>query len=82
MRMENVTDPVYEPNTYGGPQADPERYPEHAVWEEDIEIVRSAYTLRGGRRLRAGQDVVREVLDDEAGHGSSTTSSATPETRA
>ena len=67
MRMENVTDPVYAPNTYGGPQADPERYPEHAVWEEDIEMVRSAYTLREeDDDFGQAGTLVREVLDDEA----------------
>ena len=67
MRMENVTDPVYAPNTYGGPQADPERYSEHVVWEEDIEMVRSAYTLReDDDDFGQARTLVREVLDDEA----------------
>ena len=67
MRMQNVTDPVYAPNTDGGPQADPERYPEHGVWEEDIEIVRSAYTLReDDDDFGQAGTLVREVLDDEA----------------
>jgi catalase len=67
MRVENVTDPVYAPNTYGGPQADPERYPEHAVWEEDIEMVRSAYTLREeDDDFGQARTLVREVIDDEA----------------
>ena len=29
MRVENVSDPVYAPNSKGGPKADPERYPLH-----------------------------------------------------
>jgi catalase len=67
MRMQNVTDPVYAPNTYGGPQADPERYPEHAVWEEDIEMVRSAYALReDDDDFVQARMLIREVLDDEA----------------
>ncbi len=26
MRVNNVADPVYAPNSYGGPKADPARY--------------------------------------------------------
>ncbi len=33
MRVQNIQDPVYAPNTKGGPKADSERYPEVAVWE-------------------------------------------------
>lgn len=67
MRMQNVSDPVYAPNSYGGPQADPERYPETAVWASDGEMVRSAYTLREDDDDwgQAGT-LVREVLDDAA----------------
>ncbi|MGH3350496.1 MAG: catalase [Nocardioides sp.] len=67
MRMQNVSDPVYAPNSYGGPQADPERYPETAVWASDGEMVRSAYTLRSDDDDwgQAGT-LVREVLDDAA----------------
>ena len=36
--------PVYAPNSYGGPQADPQRYPEPS-WFASGEIMRSAYTL-------------------------------------
>ncbi len=36
--------PVYAPNSYGGPQADPERYSD-ASWSTSGEILRSAYTL-------------------------------------
>jgi catalase len=44
MRYENPGDPVYAPNTAGGPAADPE------LWKDDSyqvggEIIRSAYTL-------------------------------------
>jgi catalase len=45
MRMENVSDPVYAPNSKGGPKADPERYPELEVWEASGDFVRAAYTL-------------------------------------
>ncbi|MFL5588294.1 MAG: catalase [Ktedonobacteraceae bacterium] len=40
----NGNQPVYAPNSYGGPQADPERYPEPS-WFASGEIMRSAYTL-------------------------------------
>ncbi len=40
----NGTQPVYAPNSYGGPQADPQRYPEPS-WFASGEIMRSAYTL-------------------------------------
>ncbi|QYJ03347.1 catalase [Nocardioides panacisoli] len=65
MRVENVTDPVYAPNSYGGPHADPEHYPETAVWAADGEMVRQAYTLRedDGDFGQAGT-LVREVMDD------------------
>lgn len=46
MRVENTTDPVYAPNSKGGPQADPDRYPEAAVWSADGDFIRAAYTLR------------------------------------
>ncbi|GGR45178.1 catalase [Nocardioides luteus] len=67
MRTQNVTDPVYAPNSYGGAAADPERYPEAAVWASDGEMVRTAYTLRRDDDDwgQAGT-LVREVLDDAA----------------
>ncbi len=37
--------PVYAPNSYGGPQADPQHY-EEPSWFASGEIMRSAYTLR------------------------------------
>ncbi|WP_044303480.1 catalase, partial [Rhodopirellula sallentina] len=67
LRVDNVTDPVYAPNSKGGPQADPQRYPESATWSADGEFVRSAYTLRKDDDDwgQAGT-LVREVLDDDA----------------
>jgi catalase len=66
MRIDNVTDPVYAPNSKGGPQADAERYPEDAVWSASGEFLRAAYTKR-----RDDDDfgqpgtLVREVMNDE-----------------
>jgi catalase len=67
MRVQSVTDPVYAPNSYGGPQADPERYPETATWAADGDMVRSAYTLREDDDDwgQAGT-LVRKVMDDAA----------------
>ncbi len=45
MRYRYANQPVYAPNSYGGPQADPERYPEPS-WFTSGEIMRSAYPLR------------------------------------
>jgi catalase len=45
MRVKNASDPVYAPNSYGGPQADPSRTAE-ALWYADGEMMRAAYTLR------------------------------------
>lgn len=66
-RTQNVSDPVYAPNSYGGPRADSERYPEAAVWSADGDMVRAAYTLREDDDDwgQAGT-LVREVLDDAA----------------
>jgi catalase len=46
MRVQNATDPVYAPNSYGGPQADPSRTDGAGLWAADGEMVRSAHTLR------------------------------------
>ncbi|SON60062.1 Catalase [Mycobacterium simulans] len=66
MRIHNVSDPVYAPNSYGGPQADPARAAE-VRWYADGEMVRTAYTLRAEDDDwgQAGT-LVREVLDDAA----------------
>ena len=55
MRVVNVSDPVYAPNSKGGPQADTERY-RPVCWYADGDMVRSAYTpARAGRRLGPGR---------------------------
>jgi catalase len=67
MRVQNVTDPVYAPNSYGGPQADPALTDDGGKWYADGEMVRTAYTLRPDDD-DWGQPgtLVREVLDDAA----------------
>ena len=64
MRMIPVSDPVYAPNSKGGPKADPLRTAE-ALWHADGEMVRAAYTLRPDDDDwgQAGT-LVREVMDD------------------
>jgi catalase len=66
MRIRNVTDPVYAPNSMGGPQADPKRAAE-VHWHADGEMVRAAYALRPDDS-DWGQPgtLVREVIDDKA----------------
>ncbi|PAU76516.1 catalase [Halomonas salipaludis] len=65
MRMHNVTDPVYAPNSKGGPHADPERYPEDTTWAADGEFVRAAYTLRpDDDDVSQANTLINEVMDD------------------
>jgi catalase len=66
MRILNATDPVYAPNSYGGPQADPARASE-VHWYADGEMVRAAYKLRrDDDDFGQAGTLVREVLDDAA----------------
>jgi catalase len=67
MRIRNVTDPVYAPNSKGGPQADTARYGEPAGWHTDGDMVHAAQTLHAQDDDwgQAGT-LVREVLDDAA----------------
>jgi catalase len=66
MRIHNASDPVYTPNSKGGPKADPSRAVD-VTWHADGDMVYSAYTLR-----RDDDDwgqagiLVREVMDDAA----------------
>jgi catalase len=66
MRVVNVSDPVYAPNSKGGPQADPALTAE-PLWHADGDMVRAAYTLRRDDDDwdQAGT-LVRHVLDDAA----------------
>ncbi|KTD33038.1 Catalase [Legionella nautarum] len=67
MRVENVSDPVYAPNSKGGPKADSSRNPEVATWEAQGEFVRAAYTLRkDDDDFGQANILVRKVMDDEA----------------
>ena len=66
MRIHNVTDPVYFPNSKGGPQADSEHH-QPPSWYADGELVRTAYELHAEDDDwgQAGT-LVREVMDDAA----------------
>ncbi|MDX1889746.1 catalase [Mycolicibacterium sp. 050158] len=65
MRIKLATDPVYAPNSMGGPVADPKRAAE-AHWVSDGDMVRSAYTLRAEDDDWGQAGIlVREVLDDD-----------------
>ncbi len=67
MRVENVSDPVYAPNSKGGPKADSLRNPEVATWEADGNFVREAYTLRkNDNDFVQANALVRKVMNDEA----------------
>jgi catalase len=66
MRVVNATDPVYAPNSKGGPKADTgHNRPDY--WRTDGDLIRSAYTLRAEDDDwgQAGT-MVRQVLDDAA----------------
>jgi catalase len=66
-RTVNVTDPVYAPNSYGGPAADPSQTDRAGLWATDGEMVRSAYTLRADDDdFGQAGTMVREVFDDDA----------------
>jgi catalase len=66
MRVHNVSDPVYAPNSKGGPRADTERYAPPS-WYADGEIMRSAYVSHAEDDDWSQPGVmIREVLDDAA----------------
>jgi catalase len=65
MRVENVSDPVYAPNSKGGPRADGEHYREVEVWKASGEFVRAAYTPRkDDDDFGQAGTLVRKVMDD------------------
>ncbi|GAA4732783.1 catalase [Isoptericola chiayiensis] len=58
--------PVYTPNSFGGPSADPTRTAEGS-WEADGELMRSAYTLHSeDDDFGQAGTLYREVFDDAA----------------
>ena len=66
MRTVNALDPVYAPNSYGGPAAQPQRH-EAGLWQADGEMVRTAYALReDDDDWSQPGAMVRDVMDDAA----------------
>lgn len=67
MRMRLASDPVYAPNSKGGPVPDATRFPESAVWAADGEFVRSAYTQRkDDNDFSQANVLVNQVMDEAA----------------
>ncbi|CCP03218.1 catalase [Erwinia amylovora Ea644] len=67
MRIDLASDPVYAPNSKGGPAADGERYPTDSTWGSQGNLVRSAYTLRADDDdYSQANDLVNKVMDDAA----------------
>jgi catalase len=67
MRIHPVTDPVYFPNSKGGPRADIARYGEPAGWHTDGDMVHAANTLHAeDDDWGQARTLVRDVLDDAA----------------
>ena len=75
----NGNQPVYAPNSYGGPKADPQRYRDPSWFVEAAEIMRTAYEahkddndfIQPGTLYRAGDDA------DRSGPSGRATSSGT-----
>lgn len=65
MQIINAQDPIYAPNSYGGPKADPQRVQRDNTWEVDGAMVREANTLHADDDDwgQAGT-LVRDVFDD------------------
>lgn len=67
MRVENVRDPVYAPNSKGGPAADPKQFPYVEKWQASGEFVREAYTLRkDDDDFGQANALINDVMDEAA----------------
>lgn len=67
MRTENVSDPVYAPNSKGGPHADPERAPNMETFGASGDMVREAYTKhRDDDDYVQPRALINDVMDDDA----------------
>jgi catalase len=67
MRHENPPDPVYAPNSYGGPTAQPQRFGADPSWAVEGELVRAASALHAeDDDFGQAGTLVRDVLDDAA----------------
>ena len=65
LRVDNVSDPVYAPNSKGGPAADPDHYTYTEKWSASGEFVHAPYSphKEDDDFVQAGT-LVREVMDD------------------
>jgi catalase len=67
MRYENPGDPVYAPNSFGGPAAAPEVFGPDPSWHVTGEILRSAYTLhKEDDDFGQANAMVNEAMDQAA----------------
>ncbi len=67
MRVQKVSDPVYAPNSKGGPSADGERYPTDSTWEANGQMVRAPYALRkDDDDVGQANTMINQVFDDAA----------------
>ena len=67
MRVQKAEDPVYAPNSYGGPAADTSRFGEPAGWSTSGQMVHAAYTKRrDDDDFGQAGALVREVMDEPA----------------
>jgi catalase len=67
MRYTKVADPVYAPNSKGGPAADAARYGEPAGWHADGDFVHAGYVSHAeDDDWSQPGTLVREVMDDAA----------------
>jgi catalase len=67
MRYENPRDPVYAPNSFGGPPAAPEVFGPGPFWHVTGEILRSAYTLhKGDDDFGQASAMVNQAMDQAA----------------
>ena len=68
MRVDNVSDPVYYPNSFdGSPAADTTTYAEQAVWAADGDMVRAAYSPHAeDDDVGQANALVNQVMDEAA----------------
>jgi catalase len=67
MRYRNPGDPVYAPNSFGGPAAAPDAFGQDPSWQVAGDIVRAANVLhRDDDDFGQAGTLVRNVLDDAA----------------
>lgn len=67
MRINPVSDPVYAPNSKGGPVPDAEKYPTDSTWQTAGDLVRQPYTLHAeDDDWGQARTLVTQVMDDAA----------------